>query len=540
MNGFAWWQRGVIYQVYTRSFQDGDGDGVGDLAGLIGRLDYLEWLGVDAIWVCSVFPSPQADFGYDVTDHCGVDPRFGTPADLDELLRQAHARGIRVILDWIPNHTSDRHPWFLASRSARDDPRRDWYLWRDPKPDGGPPTNWVSLFGGSAWRFDPATGQSYLHTFLPEQPDLNWRHPAVRAVMFDVARFWLDRGVDGFRVDAFPLVVKDDQYRDNPPNPRWSPAEGPYRRLLPLYTAERPEMREVVRQIRGVLDAYEDRVLLAEVGLPLRRAMAYYGVEGRGVHLPFNFALIDLPWDARAIAAFVSRYEAALPPGAWPNWVLGNHDRSRVATRLGPAQARVAAVLLLTLRGTPTLYYGDELGMGDVPIPPERVRDPLEARVPGQGRDPQRTPMRWDASPRAGFTSGDPWLPIGDDHRATNVAAERGDPRSTLSLYRRLIALRRAEPALAVGAYEAVPAEGAVLAYVRSAPERRYLILLNLGNQPQRVVLPDHGDGGRVAVATRPEREGEQLVRAVSLAAAEGLVARLEPRDGTGLSPARR
>ncbi|HEX5724079.1 MAG TPA: alpha-amylase family glycosyl hydrolase, partial [Longimicrobiaceae bacterium] len=365
-----WWRRGVIYEIYPRSFQDSDGDGVGDLRGIAARLDYLRWLGVDAVWICPFYPSPMADFGYDVTDHRAVDPRFGTLRDFDALLAAAHARGIRVVLDFIPNHTSDRHPWFLESRAARAAGKRGWYLWRDAAPDGGPPNNWISAFGGSAWEWDEATRQYYLHTFLREQPDLNWREPAVEAAMLDVVRFWMERGADGVRVDAVQNVIKDPLFRDNPPNPDYRPdADDPFDRLLRVHSGDRPEVHEVIARLRRVLDGYgPGRVLLGEIYNSVERLMPYYGRDGGGCHFPYNFQLIRMPWEARALDAAIRRYESLLPPGAWPNWVLGNHDRHRIASRVGPAQARVAALLLLALHGTPTLYYGDEIGMTDVPI----------------------------------------------------------------------------------------------------------------------------------------------------------------------------
>ncbi|MDI3339313.1 MAG: alpha-amylase family glycosyl hydrolase [Sphaerobacter sp.] len=523
-----WWQRGVIYHIYPRSFQDSNGDGEGDLADITSRLDYLAWLGVDAIWISPIYPSPLADGGYDVADYTDIDPRFGTLADFDRLVAEAHRRGIRVILDYVPNHSSDRHPWFLASRASRDNPKRDWYLWRDPAPDGGPPTNWLSYFGGSAWTWDEQTGQYYLHSYLPEQPDLNWRNPAVRHAMLDVLRFWLDRGVDGFRVDALSQVIKDDRWRDNPPNPHWRPGDDPSRALLRVYTSDLPEVHAVVRDIRQVLDAYPDRVLIGELYLPIERLLPYYGERGEGCHLPTNFHLILSPWRATEIGALMERYEAALPDHGWPNWVLGNHDQPRVATRIGPAQARVAAMLLLTARGTPTMYYGDEIGMQDVPIPPERAQDPVAWRLPGLGlgRDPARTPMQWDRSPGAGFTTGEPWLPLAPDAAQVNVAAQQDDPRSLLTLYRRLLALRREEPALQVGAYLPRGIHADVVAFERRAGGRRFLIALNLGAHPTRVE-PDTG-AGRIVLSTALDRDGEPVAGMLALRGDEGVIVALD------------
>jgi alpha-glucosidase len=524
-----WWQRGIIYQIYPRSFMDSNGDGVGDLPGITSRLDYLAWLGVDAIWISPIYPSPMADFGYDISDYTDIHPLFGTLADFDRLLAEAHRRGLKVILDYVPNHTSDQHPWFRESRSSRDNPRRDWYIWRDPAPDGGPPNNWRSHFGGSAWEWDAATGQYYLHSFLKEQPDLNWRNPEVQSAMLDVLRFWLDRGVDGFRVDVIWLMIKDDQFRDNPPNPDYQPGQRSSSALIPLYTADRPEVHDIIALMRRLVDQYDERVLIGEIYLPVERLVAYYGKDGTGCHLPFNFQLILAPWNARHIAGLIDAYEAALPPGGWPNWVLGNHDNHRIASRVGAAQARVAAMLLLTLRGTPTIYYGDEIGMHDVEIPPELVQDPLEKNEPGigVGRDPERTPMQWDSSPNAGFTTGTPWLPIADDYRTINVAVERDDPTSMLTLYRRLIALRRATPALEVGAYAPVAASGDVLAYLREGAGRRFLVALNLGQHLQTFDMGGLEAHGRIVLSSGLDREGEEVIGTFALRGDEGVIVEL-------------
>ena len=526
--GHPWWERGVVYQVYPRSFQDSDGDGVGDLRGITGRLGYLEWLGVDAVWISPFYPSPMADFGYDVSDYTGVHPMFGTLEDFDALVEEAHRLGIRVILDYVPNHTSDEHPWFVESRSSRDNPKRDWYIWRDATSEGSPPNNWVASFGGGAWEWDGATEQYYYHAYLKEQPDLNWRNPAVREAMYDVLRFWLERGVDGFRVDALRQLVKDERLRDNPPNPEHRAGGSPYDALLPVYSADRPEVHGAIREMRGVLEEYDDRLLIGELYLPIDRLVTYYGKDNSGVHLPFNFHLISTPWNAREIAALIETYEAALPPGGWPTWVLGNHDRSRIATRVGALQARVAAMLLLTLRGTPTLYYGDEIGMRDVEIPPHKIHDPWEKNVPGigLGRDPERTPMQWDATPNAGFTTGDPWLPIADDHTKVNVEAQRDDTASALTLHRRLLALRRAEPALSVGSYAPVETTGDLLAYVREHEGRRFLVTLNLGHEP--LTFAGGEDGGRVALSTRLDRDGEEVRGELELRGDEGVIVELD------------
>lgn len=554
-----WWQSAVIYQIYPRSFQDSNGDGVGDLAGILSRLDYLVELGVDALWISPFYLSPMADFGYDVADYCNVDPLFGSLADFDALIARAHELGLKLILDFVPNHTSDQHPWFQESRSSRDNPRRDWYLWRDPAdgsgpPETRPPNNWMSHFGGPAWTYDEATGQFYMHSFLTQQPDLNWRNPEVRGAIYAAMRFWLDKGVDGFRMDVLWLLVKDSQFRNNPVNPDWRPGSSSFGRFLPLYTANRPETHEIVAEMRSLLQSYSssagDRLLIGEIYLPLDELVHYYGSSVpeavtdehdltnaaitsprlNGAQLPFNFHLIQTAWRADAIAGLISDYEAALPPGAWPNWVLGNHDQTRLATRIGPAQARVAAMLLLTLRGTPTLYYGDELGMTDGIIPPAEVRDPAEKNQPGigMGRDPERTPMLWDNSSHAGFTIGRPWLPIADDSPLHSVETETRDAGSMLSLYRALLALRREHPALHSGDVYGVKPTGAgnsvVLAYRRTDGAERMQVLLNLSGLPQTTTCPP----GHILLSTDPAREREGVSGELTLRRAEGLLISLD------------
>jgi alpha-glucosidase len=525
MTGSTWWQRGIIYQVYPRSFADSNDDGVGDLQGILGKLDYLATLGVDAVWVSPVYPSPMADFGYDVSNYTDIHPVFGSMDDMLALIAGAHERGLKVILDFVPNHTSNEHPWFEDARSSRSSPRRDFYLWRDPGPNGEPPNNWLSVFGGSAWTLDERTGQYYYHAFLPEQPDLNWRHPEVRREMYQAMRFWLGLGVDGFRVDVLWHLIKDQEWRDNPQNPEYDPSQAPYKALLPAYSTDQPEVLEIVREMRSVVDGYADRLLIGEIYLPIHRLVSYYGIAGDGAHLPFNFQLITLPWNARQIAAAVSEYEGSLPPAAWPNWVLGNHDQPRIASRVGLLQARVAALLLLTLRGTPTLYYGDEIGMRDAVILPEQVQDPQGKNI-GINRDPARTPMQWTAGPNAGFTRGSPWLPLGHDFEYCNVEQQEKDEASMLSLYRRLIALRRHEPALAIGSYRPVTSEGDVFAYVREHDQRRFLAVLNLGPRPAHVTLDGLGPG-EVVVATEHRRQGERVDGRVVLRGDDGVLVRL-------------
>ncbi len=531
-----WWQDGTIYQIYPRSFQDSNGDGIGDLPGILSRIGYLSSLGIDAVWISPFYPSPMADFGYDVADYCNVDPIFGTLEDFYRLVDALHAQNLRIILDFVPNHTSGQHPWFKESRSSRTSPKRDWYLWRDPAPpadpanpgppESRPPNNWRSNFSGPAWTYDAITGQFYYHSFLPQQPDLNWRNPEVRAAMYDAMRFWLDRGVDGFRMDVLWLLIKDDQFRDNPLHP-----DSNY--LLPLYTADRPETHTIVSEMHTIMAAYpqRDAVLIGEIYLPLRDLVAYYGFDPntadlRGADMPFNFHLIQTPWNADSIAQLIRDYEAHLPAGAWPNYVLGNHDQSRLATRIGEHQARAAAMLLLTLRGTPTLYYGDELGLTDVPIPPGQRQDPAGKDNPTAGRDPERTPMLWDSSPSAGFTTGQPWLPISPNSATINVAAQSNpeSPGSILNLYRRLLALRHENPALHAGAIDCVQSHSGILSYRRQHGQQSLQVLLNLTNDIQRVTCKP----GKILLTTILDGEGGRIGGLTILEAGEGLLIALD------------
>ena len=541
-----WWKEGTVYQVYPRSFQDSDGNGVGDLRGIARRLPYLQRLGIRSIWISPFFPSPMRDFGYDVADYTGVDTTFGTIADFNALVRAAHARRLRVILDFVANHTSDKHAWFTASRSSRTDPKRDWYIWRDPAPNGGPPNNWLSVFGGSAWTLDSSTGQYYFHQFLREQPDLNWRNPAVRRAMLDAMRFWLDRGADGFRLDAFPHFVEDSAFRDNPRDTTWRPGRGEYDSLTAVYTTHRPETLDILCAMRKVTDSYaardgRARLLIGEVYTSPERLVTYYGMNGCGAQLPSNFGLLGAPWKSDVIEQRIGDYMRAVPAGRWPNWVIGNHDNKRLASRLGPGAARAAAVLLLTLPGTPTIYYGDEIGMQDVPIPANLVQDPAEKQQPGLGlgRDPERTPMQWTAAPNAGFTTGTPWLPIPASVATVNVANEQKDPRSTLALYERLLALRASTPSISRGAFTLLPRQGDVVAYTRGdAKNGRYLVLVNVGKTAasydvaaagsDRAALGGAGRRGTVVASTHPRVGTKPMaLDRVTLAPDEAVVIRI-------------
>ena len=516
-----WWQGAVIYQVYPRSFADANGDGIGDLAGITARLDHLVTLGVDAIWLSPIYPSPLHDFGYDITDYTDVAAEYGTLADMDALIAACHANDLKVLLDLVPCHTSIDHPWFSEARAGRDAARRDWYIWADPGPDGQPPNNWVAAFGNSAWSLDPRSGQYYLHSFYPEQPDLNWRNPAVAAAIHDAMRFWFERGIDGFRVDAIAHAIKDDQLRDNPPAAHARTVFGidssGHERL---WNIERPEVHDVIRGMRRVADEYPGRVLIGEIYTPAELLAGFLG-HGRDdeFQLAFNFELLHTPWRADALRLAIERSEALTPATTNPTYALSNHDQRRHATRHGHDAVRLAALVLLTLRGTITLYAGEEIGQEDAPALPGPAHDRA-------GRDAQRTPMQWDASPRGGFTTGEPWLPL-TDPAARNIADQSADPGSPLTLYRRLIALRREHPALHHGAQRGILAlPGEVIGWTREAPDERLMVLANLGADTVTVTHREL-DGSRILIATELSREGTDVDGPLRLRAAEGLVVEL-------------
>lgn len=530
-NKYQWWQTGIIYQVYPRSFQDTNSDGVGDIQGIIKRLDYLQWLGVTAIWISPIYPSPMADFGYDISDYTAIHPLFGTMNDFNDLLKQAHQRNIKIILDLVPNHTSNQHPWFLESRSSKDDPKRNWYIWQNARPDKSEPNNWLSVFGGSAWEWEESTKQYYYHAFLKEQPDLNWRNPEVQKAMFDVMRFWLDKGVDGFRVDVMWHMIKDEQLRDNPPNPNYQEHMSNYEKLLPVYSTDQPEVHDIVHKMRKVLDEYDERMMIGEIYLPIHKLITYYGIDSAGAQLPFNFLLLSLPWEAEHIASAIAEYEGALPRFAWPNWVLGNHDQPRITSRVGLQQAKIAAMLLLTLRGTPTIYYGDEIAMTDVPIPKDEVKDPQGLNMPGKNlsRDPERTPMQWNNSENAGFTNGKPWLRLSATFKRKNVEVQKHDPYSMLCFYRQLIQLRQKEPSLTIGDYKPVHADHQSLAYIRTASgEKEFLMVLNLSHRPCYLNIQHLKIDGTVVLSTSPELHGTHVGQDIQLSGDEGLVVELK------------
>ena len=522
--GVPWWRDGVFYQIYPRSFADSNGDGIGDLQGVISKLGYLQWLGIDGVWLNPTTPSPNKDWGYDVSDFRGVDPDLGTLDDVEALVIEAGRRGIRILFDLVPNHTSDQHDWFVDSRSSRSARHRDWYVWRDPNEDGSPPNNWVSVFGGSAWELDEGTGQFYLHNFLESQPDLNWWNDDVRYEFDDILRFWFDKGIAGFRIDVAHGIVKDQELRDNLPAEE---GDLPRIRLLgqrQTYNMNRPEVHDVLQRWRKLGDDYDpQRILVGETFvLDIARMASFYGSGEDELHLAFNFPFILAPFSPDVLRDIVSATEGALPPSAWPVWAASNHDVRRFPSRWcnnDDAQTRCALMLLLTMRGTPFLYYGDEIGMPDTEMDPDRVLDPVKWRTEDNlGRDPGRTPMHWSAATGAGFTTpeAEPWLPLGD-YGSCNVADQEEDASSMLSFTRDLIALRRELGELRSGAYELVEAGTTVWAWRRG---EGVLVAINLSDETATI----ENAPGFVRIATTRARDGEEVKGPLTLGPWEGVL----------------
>jgi alpha-glucosidase len=524
-----WWRDGVLYQIYPRSFADSDGDGVGDLRGILARLDHLEWLGVDGIWLNPTMPSPNDDWGYDVADYRGVHPELGTLDDVDELVAACRGRGIAVLLDLVPNHTSDRHAWFVDAAGGRDARYRDYYVWADPGPDGGPPNNWQSNFGGSAWQWHEPSGQFFLNNFLPSQPDLNWWNDSLRDEFDAILRFWFERGIAGFRIDVCHAIVKDRKLRDDPAA---TPDDHPVIRRKghrQVFSMNRPEVHDVLRRWRALTDGEDPRrVLVGETYvLDLDSLIPFYGSGEDELHLAFNFLFVHSELDAVALRSIVERVEEQLPKRSWPVYTGSNHDAGRLATRWAAGderRARVALMMLLGLRGTPFLYYGDEIGLTEVPTDPATALDPVARRTgdPSRNRDPCRTPMPWNGEAGGGFTAAgvEPWLPFGDDHAARNVAAQRDDPGSVLHLVRDLIALRRGTADLTRGAYATLPAPAGAWAWRRGSG---HAVALNLAGDPVAVA----GIDGVVAIGTDRGRDGERVAGGVTLGPYEGVVVAL-------------
>ncbi|MGH9017569.1 MAG: alpha-amylase family glycosyl hydrolase [Acidimicrobiales bacterium] len=532
----AWWRSALLYQVYVRSFADSDGDGVGDLRGVTARLDHLAWLGVDGLWLSPITPSPNADWGYDVADYCAVLPEYGTLADLDELLSAARRRHIAVLIDLVPNHTSDQHPWFLESRSSRAADKRDFYVWVDPRPDGSAPNNWVGCFGGPAWTLDARTGQYYLHNFLPEQPDLNWWCDDVRTAFDDILRFWWDRGVAGFRIDVCNMIIKDAELRDNPPATDEDPFIMQMFGQRPEFTSNRPEVHDVLRRWRRLADGYHPgRVLLGETNVEDLEVLArFYGDGSDQLHLGFNFPFIEAPFEAAALRRVVERTEELLPVGSWPVWTGSNHDVSRLATRWGgghPAKVRLALLMLLTLRGTPVLYQGDEIGLTDEDLEHHEILDPVGLRFwpVYKGRDPERTPMPWTPGPNGGFTEPGvrPWLRLGDPGRA-NVEDQRAAPTSILNFVRAVVDLRRHSPDLQSGSYRSLDSPEGIWMWQRGT---RTVLALNFSDGAAEVAPPReiYDIVLSTDVSRRPPGQG---TGPLTLAAWEGVVLGMASSSG--------
>ena len=488
--GRAWWQHAVFYEIYPRSFADSNNDGVGDLNGIASKLDYLKDLGVDAIWITPCFPSPQVDFGYDVSDYEAIDPMYGTMKDFDHLVSEAKKRNIRVILDLVVNHTSDQHKWFLDSKSSKTAVHRDWYIWRDGKGPNQPPNNWLSTFGLSAWKYDPATMQYYYHYFYPEQPDLNWRNPAVEKAMFDVTRFWYKRGVAGFRLDAVDSLFEDPNLTDNPVLPGKDKFGRP--NMEEKYNKKLPEMHTALQRLRKVADEY-GAVLIGETWTEnVSELKEYYGGHSDELQMPMDLLLTKLPLSAPVLRDHIAGVDAS---GGWPTYVITNHDIVRSYTRYGDGThnddiAKLMAGFYLTLRGTPIMYYGEEIGMeNNDPKRKEDVKDPIgQLGWPTEkGRDGERTPMQWNAGRNAGFTKGTPWLPIPASAKTHNVESERHDPNSVLNFYRRLLLLRKEDSALREGKYIALNvSDPNIMSYLRQYEDNTVLVVLNMSATKQK------------------------------------------------------
>jgi alpha-glucosidase len=519
-----WWRDAVIYQIYPRSYRDTNGDGVGDLRGITESLDHLEWLGVDVLWLNPIMPSPNTDWGYDVSDYCDVHPELGSLDDFDELVREAGRRGIRILNDLVPNHTSDRHRWFTDARTSKQARHRDWYVWADPRPDGSSPNNWVSSFGGQAWTLDEATGQYYLHLFLPTQPDLNWWNDEVAEAFDQILRFWFDRGAAGFRIDVCQSIVKDSELRDNPPSTDDDPAAVRFFGQRNVYNANRPEVHDVLKRWRKIAKRYDpERLLLGESYVwDIDALIAFYGRNDE-LHLAMNVPFISARFDARHLGTIVDSIEARLPRQGWPVWMGSNHDADRFSTRWcgnDERKIRCALMLLLTLRGTPLLGYGDEIGLPNVEITEEELRDPVGIRFwPAySGRDPGRTPMQWTPQEGAGFSKPgvEPWLPFGDP-RACNVADQRSDPSSILHLCRDLIALRKAERDLRLGSYRRRTSPDDTWVYSRG---QRFVVALNMSDDAKKISRLR----GSVTLSTGRDRDGETFAGGLKLDPWEGVV----------------
>lgn len=532
-----WWRNSTLYEVYVPSFYDSDSNGLGDLKGVTLKLEYLaSVLGIDALLLTPFYPSPKLDMGYDISNFTSVDPAFGNLEDFDILLEKAHLRGLKVLIDFVPNHTSNEHPWFKESRSSKYSTKRNWYYWANPRSGNTPPNNWISVFGGSAWEWDASTGQYYLHSHLIEQPDLNWRNPAVKDAMFETIRFWVERGIDGLRIDSAERLIKDPEFRDNPPNLCYTGRPDEFMSQLHVHDKGHADVHNLYRELRALLDSIRPSGPLFSVGevhaSELDSWRSYFGGFHDELHSVYSFALVTSPWEAQSVKEAIDALEMNISYNDLATFCLGNHDVSRVASRVGVAQARVAAMLLLTLRGIPQMYYGDELGMTDVEIVSESRRDRAEKRSPGSGRDHCRTPMQWNGSSNAGFSSvGNPslWLPVSSDYKTVNVEKEIDEPRSILNLYRALIKYRKNSLVLTNGEYQAVDCDSPdCYLFLRILESNGLLIALNFSHHQQRVSLGGFGTGkGKRILSTYLDGATEVELKDIKLRADEGIIVEL-------------
>lgn len=523
-----WSRKAVVYQIYPRSFKDSNNDGVGDLQGIIDKLDYLndgteKSLGIGAIWLSPIYKSPMIDYGYDISDYLDVDPIFGDLKTFDRLVKEAHKRSIKIIMDFVANHTSDKHPWFEESRFSKTNPKRDWYIWKDPEPDGSPPNNWLSVFSGPAWTLDKKTNQYYLHSFLPQQPDLNWRNNEVKTAMEKVLEFWVHRGVDGFRSDAAYHLIKDDQFRDDPPNPNYKGTKDSYNSLIHTYSQGRPEALDTMNTFCSILGLHKDKYMVSEAYLDIPEMSKLYKACSNGLHAPFNFNLISLPWDAKLVRQHIDQFEASLSKNDWPNYVLGNHDRPRIVTRIGEKRARLLAMLLFTLRGMPFVYYGDEIGMVNVNIPSNQQKDLVGNRL-AANRDGERTPMQWEESVYAGFSTAKPWLPVDKKYKDVNAKKELSDPISMLRLYRQLIHYRTHNHVLFHGSYHSLDlGDNHVFAYLRELGDEKVLVVLNFSKDEESVSFPYRK--ANVVCVANGEKDGKMIdINTITLSPYQGYV----------------
>ncbi len=527
-------QRTILYEIYIRSFYDSNHDGVGDLSGITQKLDYFaggsDSLGINTLWLTPFYPSPMADFGYDITDHCAVDPLFGTMADFKDLLKAAHDRELRVLIDFIPNHTSDKHPWFVSSRSSQSDHLRSWYVWKDPQPDGSPPNNWRCITGDSAWQFDKTTNQYYLHSFLPQQPDLNWDNPAVREAMIEIIHFWSNIGVDGFRVDSAEWISKDPTFTNDPIDSQYSVKDdpNPYHALLHRHSKRGPNLYSYLHELARAVHTHPNKLLVLETHPhhwdDTHAYLGFYQSLKQQITAPFNLEALFAAWDANTYKTFIDNFQTALRDAYLPVYVLGNHDSPRLATRIGRPAALTAAMLLLTLPGMPTIYYGDELAMIDEPIPQNKIKDQFELNQPrrGLGRDPERTPMLWNNHAYSGFSTVEPWLPVESDYATYNADAQSKDHGSSLQLYRNLIKLRGQSDAWQSGSYQSLMIDSHVLCFIRQSSDEKFIVSLNFSEE--EIKLHHSVLSGTVILSTNPETKLLKINGDLSLQPHEGVI----------------